>query len=156
MVTPVLNREMVLFLLIVTGKFAAHFILFSLTSIISSAHDIHSKSDEESRLLSGLLEPWGSLTSSGSDFVFLDANVTNNFINLIISVAWSAFLFVWVNCVVVVCTGVVTVSVTMVCFVVFIWLFEIPSIFLWLLIIQQYGQVYWLKWTIVYLGHCDH
>ena len=72
MVAPVSNREMVLLLLIVTGKFAACFILFILTSIISLACDSHSESDEESRLLSRLSESWWSL-SSGSDLVFLDA-----------------------------------------------------------------------------------
>ena len=66
---------MVLFLLIVTGKFAAYFILLNLTSIISSACDSPSESDEESRLLSGLSESWGPLISSGSDFVFLDVHV---------------------------------------------------------------------------------
>ena len=72
---PVSNREMVLLVLIMTGKFAAYFILLSLTSIILSVCDSHSESDEESRLLSGLLESWGSLISSASDFVFLDACV---------------------------------------------------------------------------------
>ena len=75
MVAPVSNREMVLLLLIVTGKFAVFFILLYLTSIISSAHDSHSESDEESRLLSGLLESCGPLMSSGSDFVVWDACV---------------------------------------------------------------------------------
>ena len=55
-VTPVSNREMVLFLFIVTGKFASYFILLNLTSIILSALDSHSESHEESRLLSGLSE----------------------------------------------------------------------------------------------------
>ena len=56
MIGPVLNREMVLLLLIVTGKFAVCFILPHLTSMILSAHYNHSESDEESRLLSGLSE----------------------------------------------------------------------------------------------------
>ena len=73
-VAPVSNREMVLFLLIVTGNFAEYFILPNLTSIISSAHDSHSESGEVSRLLSGLIESCGSVISSGSDFVFLDAH----------------------------------------------------------------------------------
>ena len=73
MVTPVSNREMVLLLLIVTGKFAAYFILLNLTSIISSVHNSHSESDEESRLLSELLESWWLLKSSGFDLVVLDA-----------------------------------------------------------------------------------
>ena len=55
-VAPVSNREMMFFLLIVTGKFAAYFILLSLTSVIKSACISHSESDEESRLLSGLSE----------------------------------------------------------------------------------------------------
>ena len=75
MVAPVSNREMVLLLLIVTGKFAAYFILVNLTSIISSAYDSHSEADEESRLLSGLSKSWGSLISSGSVFVVSDAHV---------------------------------------------------------------------------------
>ena len=76
-VAPVSNREMMLFLLIVTGKFAAYFILLILTSIISSACNSHSESDGESGLLSGLLESLGTLISSGSDFVFLDAHVSS-------------------------------------------------------------------------------
>ena len=75
MVAPVSNREMVLMLLIVTGKFAAYFILLNLTSIISSADDSHTESDEESSLLSRLSESRGSLISSGSGLVFLDAHV---------------------------------------------------------------------------------
>ena len=59
MVAPVSNREMVLFLLIVTGRFAAYFIMLNLTSIISSAFDGHSESNVESRLLSGLSETGG-------------------------------------------------------------------------------------------------
>ena len=70
MVAPVSNREMVLMWLIAIGKFAAYFILLNLTSIILSAHDSLSKSEEESMLLSGLLESCGSL-SSGSDLVVL-------------------------------------------------------------------------------------
>ena len=46
-VAPMSNREMVLFSLIVTGKFAAYFMLLNLTSIISSACCSHSESDEE-------------------------------------------------------------------------------------------------------------
>ena len=75
MVAPVSNREMVLLLLIVTGKFAAYFLLLNLTSIILSAHDSHSESEEESQLLSGLSESCGSLISSGSDFMFLDVHI---------------------------------------------------------------------------------
>ena len=86
-VAPVSNREMVLFLLIVTGKFTAYFILLNLTSIIASAHDSHSESDEESRLLSGLLEAWEYLTSSCSAFVFLDVHVCP-----IILLTWSLVL----------------------------------------------------------------
>ena len=69
-VTPVSNRDIVVFVLIVTGKFMAYFMLLNLTLIILSVHDSHSKSDEETRLLSGLLESRGSLISSDSDFVF--------------------------------------------------------------------------------------
>ena len=56
---PVSNRDVVLFLLNITGKFVAYFMLLSFTSIISSVSDSHSESDEESRLLSGLSESWG-------------------------------------------------------------------------------------------------
>ena len=49
MVAPVSNKEMVLFLLTVTGKFAIYFMLLNFTSIISSAHYSHSESDEESK-----------------------------------------------------------------------------------------------------------
>ena len=38
-----------LFLLMVTGKFVAYFILLSVTSINSPVHDSHSESDEESK-----------------------------------------------------------------------------------------------------------
>ena len=55
-VAPVSNRDMALFLLIVTGQFAAYFMLLNLTSIVSSACDSHSESDEESKLISGLSE----------------------------------------------------------------------------------------------------
>ena len=74
MIAPVSNREMVLLSLIVTGKFVAHFILLNLTSIISSAHNSHSGSEEESMLLSGLWESCGYL-SSGSDLLVLGAHV---------------------------------------------------------------------------------
>ena len=75
MVDPVSNRNIVLFLLIVTGKFVAYFMLLNLTSIILSVHDSHSESDEESKVLSGLSELLGSLISSGSDFVLLHVHV---------------------------------------------------------------------------------
>ena len=75
MVAPVSNRQMVLLLVIVTGKFAAYFILHNFISIILSVHDSHLASDEESRLLSRLSESWGSLMSPGSNFVVLDACV---------------------------------------------------------------------------------
>ena len=70
MVAPVSNREMVLLLLSVTGKFAAYFKLLRLTSIISLAYDSHSESEEESMLLTRLSESCGSL-SSGSGLVVL-------------------------------------------------------------------------------------
>ena len=56
MMAPVSNRERVLLLLIVTGKFAAYFILLNLTSMIPLACASQSESDEESVLLSGLLD----------------------------------------------------------------------------------------------------
>ena len=52
MVAPVSNTEMILLLLIVTGKFAEYFKMCNLTSIISSAHDSYSESEEDSVLLS--------------------------------------------------------------------------------------------------------
>ena len=58
MAVPVSNKDMVLFLLVVTGKFVIHFILLNLTSIILFACDSHSKSKEESRILSELSESW--------------------------------------------------------------------------------------------------
>ena len=70
-VVPVSNRHIVLFLLIVTGKFMTYFMLLSLTLIILSVHDSHSESDEGSKLLSGMSESWGFLGSAGSDFVLL-------------------------------------------------------------------------------------
>ena len=54
MVAPVSNKDMVLFLLIVTGKSAAYFVLLNLTSIISSACASHSESEEELSILSEL------------------------------------------------------------------------------------------------------
>ena len=74
-VVPVSNRDIVLFLLIVRGKFTAYFMMLNLTLIISSVCNSHSESDEELKLLSGLWESWWSLVSSGSDFVFLDVHV---------------------------------------------------------------------------------
>ena len=72
-VAPALNRDIVWILFIVRGKFMANIMLLKLTSVIlSSVHDSHSESNEESKLLSGLPKSWGSLISSGSDFVFLD------------------------------------------------------------------------------------
>ena len=52
-----------------------YFMLLNLTSIVLSVDNSHSESYEESRLLSELSESWGSLISSGSDFVFLDVHV---------------------------------------------------------------------------------
>ena len=49
-VALVSNKEMVLVLLIVTGKFEAYFILLNLNSINLSAQDSHSVSDEESKV----------------------------------------------------------------------------------------------------------
>ena len=57
-VASVAKREMVLFLLILTGKFAAYVMLLNWTSIMSSAHDSHSERDEESKLLSGWSQSW--------------------------------------------------------------------------------------------------
>ena len=74
MVAPVSNRENVLFLLTVMGKFAAYLTMLNLTSILLSAHDSHSEPDEESKLLSGAVRVMGSSISSGSDSVFLDTH----------------------------------------------------------------------------------
>ena len=60
-VAPVSNRGMVLFLLIVTGKFAAYVMLLNLILIFSSVYYSHCESNEDTRLLSGLLESWGVL-----------------------------------------------------------------------------------------------
>ena len=88
-VAPVLNRDIMLFLIMVTGKFVAYFMLLNFISIISSVHDSHSESDEESKLPSGLVESWGSLVSSGSDFVLLGVHVCP-----LISLTWSLGLCV--------------------------------------------------------------
>ena len=58
-VAPVSNRDTVLFLLMVTGKFVAYLMLLSVTSIISLVCDSHSESDEESKLPLGMLESGG-------------------------------------------------------------------------------------------------
>ena len=70
MVASVSSRDVVLFLLIVTGKFAAYFILLSLNSVISSACDSHSESEEQSRILSELVESQFSLLSLVLDIIF--------------------------------------------------------------------------------------
>ena len=75
MVAPVSNKDMVLFLLTVTGKFAAYFISLNLTSIILSTHDSHFECKEESSILSELSESWCSLLFLGSDGVLLDVCV---------------------------------------------------------------------------------
>ena len=49
-VVLVSNRDIMLFLLIVMGKFMAYFMLLNLTLIILSVHDSHPESDEESRI----------------------------------------------------------------------------------------------------------
>ena len=54
------NRDIVSFLLTVTGEFMAYFMLLNSTSIILSVCDSNSESDEESRLLSGLSQSWQS------------------------------------------------------------------------------------------------
>ena len=54
MVAPVSNKDIVLLLLIVTGKFVAYFVMLKLTSIISFSHDSYSKSKKEMSLLSEL------------------------------------------------------------------------------------------------------
>ena len=65
MVVPVSNKDTVLVLSIVTGKFVAYFVLLNLTLIISFSFDIHSKSKEELRMLSELSESWCSLLVFG-------------------------------------------------------------------------------------------
>ena len=75
MVVPVSNKDAVLFLLIVTGKCVAYFVLHNLTSIILPSHDSHSESEEEWSMLSGLSESQCSLLLLGSDVVLLDVHV---------------------------------------------------------------------------------
>ena len=74
-VAPVSNKDIVLLLLTVTGKFAAYFVLLNLTSIISFSFDRHSKSKEELTMLLELSESWCSLLLSGSERVLLDVCV---------------------------------------------------------------------------------
>ena len=71
MVVPVSNKDIVLLLLIVTGKFAAYFMLVNLTSIILFSLDSHSESEEELSMLSELSESRCSLLISGSESVVL-------------------------------------------------------------------------------------
>ena len=52
MVVPVLNRDIVSLLLIVTGKFVAYLVLLNLTLIILFSLDSHSESEKESSMLS--------------------------------------------------------------------------------------------------------
>ena len=75
MVVPVSDKDIVLLLLIVTGKFVAYFVLLNLTSVIWFSHDSHSKSEEELSMLSELSESWCSLLFSGSGGVLLDVHV---------------------------------------------------------------------------------
>ena len=75
MVAPVSSKDMVLFLLIVTGKFVTYFVLLNVTSIILSSHDSHPESKEELSILSELSESQCSLLISGSDGVLLDVHV---------------------------------------------------------------------------------
>ena len=75
MVVPVSNKDMVSFLLIVTGKIVAYSVLLNLTSTISLAHDSHSESEEELRILSELSESQSSLLFLASDGVLLDVCV---------------------------------------------------------------------------------
>ena len=58
MVAPLSNKDIVLMLLIVTGKFAVYFVLFNFSSIISLSFDSHSQSKEESSMLSELSVLW--------------------------------------------------------------------------------------------------
>ena len=65
MVAHVSNRDMVLFLLILTGKVTAYFILLDFTAKILYVYDSHSESKDESRILSELSESQCSLPSLG-------------------------------------------------------------------------------------------
>ena len=71
MVAPVSDKDMVLFLLIVTGKFVTYFVLLNLTSITSSSCDSHSISEEELSMPSELSYSWCSLLFLGSDGALL-------------------------------------------------------------------------------------
>ena len=53
---PVLIKDIVTLLLIVTGKFVEYIALHNFTLIISFSLDSHSESKEESSMLSGLSE----------------------------------------------------------------------------------------------------
>ena len=125
-VALVSNRDTVLFLLMVSGKFVAYFILLNLASIISSVHDTHSESDEESKLLLGLTESWWSLLSSVSDFEPLNVGICP-----VISLTWSLELCVLWTCL----SGLSELLwgtqgfISLVWFVVFVWLSEVPGHF---------------------------
>ena len=109
---PLSNRDIVLFLLIVTRKFVAYFMLLNLTSIISSVHD--SQSDEESRLLSGLSESWGSLISSGSDLVFLYVHVCPVILlTWVVGFTYFACGFVWLKWSIISYAGIVIIIINM-------------------------------------------
>ena len=82
-VAPASNRDIVLFIFIATGKSVAYFMLLNLISIISSVCDSLSEFNEESRLLSGLLESLGSLISFKFQFCVLDVHACP-----IISLTW--------------------------------------------------------------------
>ena len=89
-VAPVSNTDTVLLQLMFTRKFVAYFILVMVTLIISSVHDSHSESDEESKLLLGLSESWWSSVSSVSDFVPLSIWVWPATL-----LTWSCFVVLW-------------------------------------------------------------
>ena len=75
MVVPVSNKDIVLLLLTVTGKFAAYFVLLNFSSIIPFSCVSHSESEEELSILSEVSEAWCSLLISSSEWGLLDVCV---------------------------------------------------------------------------------
>ena len=115
-VASVSNRDKVFFLIIVTGKCVAYFMLLNLTLIISLVYGSHY---EELILLSGLSEPWVSLVSSGSDCVFLDVHVCPVIsLTWLLVLWWLACVFVWVKWAIMSYTGIMIIVISMVWYVI--------------------------------------
>ena len=75
MVAPVSNKDMILLLVTVTGKFATYFVVLNFTSLISFSFVSHSESKEESSMLLWVSESWFSLLFSSSEMGLLDVCV---------------------------------------------------------------------------------